>query len=130
MRDDMEGELLACGACIMAAGGCLLPLPVVDMSNGADVPADGGILRALACGPIIAGGAADDAVAAGGIENDMPSSAAIGCHGLRADLRSSRPVILAFRNDLKMVRKYTHVGLVSIPKICHSIINYKTGIVP
>lgn len=110
MRDDMAGEPLACGGCIMAAGGCLLPLPVVDMSNGADAPVDDGVLGALACGPV----AADEAVAAGGIENDMPSNAAICCHGLRADRRNSLPVILAFRSDLKMVKKNTQkVGLVS-----------------
>lgn len=54
-------------------------------------------------GPAVPNGVADDDAAADGIVNDIPRSAAIGCHGLRADRLSSLPVILAFRKDLDNV---------------------------
>lgn len=83
-------------------GGCLLPLPVMDMSNGVVVPIDKGIPAVVDWGPTVAAGVtAPDDVTGVGIVNDMPSSAAIGCHGLRADRFSSLPVILAFRSDLQ-----------------------------
>lgn len=97
------------------ADGCLLllpaPPPVVDMSNGvADPIVDGFTDILLDCGagdpvvPAVPKGVADDDAAADGIVNDMPRSAAIGCHGLRADRLSSLPVILAFRNDLHIIK--------------------------
>lgn len=39
-------------------------------------------------------------VGAGGIVNEIPRSATICCHGLRADRLSSLPVIRALRSDL------------------------------
>ncbi len=94
--------------------GCLLlllvPPPVVDISNGVADPIDDEFPDVLlVCGagdpvgPAVPNGVADDDAAADGIVNDMPRSAAIGCHGLRADRLSSLPVILAFRKDLDNV---------------------------
>lgn len=76
----------------------------MDISNGVVVPIDDGVPAVVDWGPTVAAPAAvtatDDDVTGVGIVNDMPSSAAIGCHGLRADRFSSLPVILAFRSDL------------------------------
>lgn len=110
----MAGEPPTPGGIIMAeddwfdpVDACLLlPLPVVDMSNGAaapiDVP-DGCEVGGPAVVAVPKGAAdEDDEAAVGGIEKDMPRRAAIGCHGLRAERFSSLPVILAFRNDLQI----------------------------
>lgn len=88
-------------------GNCLPPL--VDMSNGVPLADDGdpvvpgcwigGPVTAVDPVPgVVACGNVD--VAAGGIVNEMPRSATIGCHGLRADRLSSLPVIRALRSDL------------------------------
>lgn len=50
--------------------------------------------------PVVPGATAGIDVAVGGIENEMPRSATICCHGLRADRLSSLPVIRALRSDL------------------------------
>lgn len=78
------------------------------MSNGVDDPFEDGFTEIPGCGtwaPAIAPVPNDgpDDEGADGIVNDMPSNAAIGCQGLRADLLSSLPVILAFRSDLKAI---------------------------
>lgn len=86
-----------------------LPPPVVDMSNGVDDPFEDGVTEILDCeawDPDVAPAPGpEDGGGADGIVNDIPRSAAIGCQGLRADRLSSLPVILAFRNDLKAIKK-------------------------
>jgi len=95
--------------------GCLLlllaPPPVVDISNGVADPIDDGFPDVLLVwgagdpvGPAVPNGVEDDDAAEDGIVNDIPRSAAIGCHGLRADRLSSLPVILAFRKDLYTIK--------------------------
>lgn len=84
---------------------CLLLL-VVDISNGAATSTDDELAETPCCKicgldvTATCGTAEDVAAVADGIVNDMPRSAAIGCHGLRADRFNSLPVILAFRRDL------------------------------
>jgi len=81
------------------------------MSNGVAGPIDVEFPVVLLIGgtgdpvvPAVPNGVANDEAAAGGIANDIPRSAAIGCQGLRADRFSSLPVILAFRNDLHIIK--------------------------
>lgn len=88
------------------ADDCLLLL-VVDISNGVATSTDDEVAETPDCCKICGldvtatcGTAKDVAAVADGIVNDIPRSAAIGCHGLRADRFNSLPVILAFRRDL------------------------------
>lgn len=90
----------------------MLPLPVVDISNGAAAPIDEDVPDGCEVGgpaavavPKGATDDEDDDAALEGMENDIPRRAAIGCHGLRAERFSSLPVILAFRNDLQFDKK-------------------------
>jgi hypothetical protein len=81
------------------------------MSNGVPPPIDGVALPAcgfceLAVAAVPEGADDEDVAGVDGIVNDIPRSAAIGCHGLRADRLNSLPVILDFLSDLQKIKIY------------------------